>query len=146
MNEILDIQNRAYLRAYAGTIFVSYAPGLINEHANNRRILGARDLCVDHLESVVTRSLFRNFANAICNRSCFHDKERKSTICATFRPKEKVGQNPPDNLRRSEQAVDYTITIWLKQGAVGTQLVCCYGGVGEPVVGEVDVATGTLEE
>src|SRR5438067_6224876 len=67
VNEILDVQNRADLRAHPRTIVVSHSTGFINEHSNYRVTFRASEFRVNQLNSVVDRGLFSDLVNLICN-------------------------------------------------------------------------------
>jgi hypothetical protein len=87
---------------------------------------------VDKFEAVVDGGLLSKFVNALCNRPLIHDLVR--TACGSgrlqlqitrsdsminhplpqvvltndFRPKEKVGENPPDNDDAPIRSCEYT--------------------------------------
>src|SRR5215471_3881263 len=64
VDEILDVQHGADLRTDFRAIVVRYAAGLINEHSDDRVAFRTGNFGMDHLKSVVDRSLLSNFVNA----------------------------------------------------------------------------------
>src|ERR1043166_2109725 len=97
MNEVFDVQDRTHLNTHFRAISVSYTTRFINEHSHDRMTLRAGDFRVDKFKTVIDCGLLGQFSDAFCNRRLIHLLGRKLPTCATFRPKEKVGQNPPDN-------------------------------------------------
>jgi len=75
---------------------MSDSAGLINEHSDYRVAVRTADFSMNQFQTVVDRNLFGDIAHPLCNRLESMTRWRKLSICA-IAPKEKVGENPPDN-------------------------------------------------